>query len=246
MNLVILIIVAVLLLALLLFPEFRKKIKVLCGGFLNVFVEDAAKTPDGAKAVYQQAIEEAQEDYNKASDTLSRVVGRLDTSKRELEKAQSDLKSVETQCESLVKSGNMSSAQIKAEEREEMVSDILRTQTMIKQLEPMVEEAKTIYSATEKRLLQLKRRSKEVVESLRMNAQLKDVYNDLDDLKKSKTTDKLLDVVEEGNKSSRESVTGARIVHESKLSTRVQKADADASKLVTSNYLTDLQKKYNK
>lgn len=48
----------VFILALIIFPGVRDKLKVLVGGFLNIFVEDMAKTPEGAKAVFQQAIEE--------------------------------------------------------------------------------------------------------------------------------------------------------------------------------------------
>lgn len=46
MKLIVGIIFVLVLLALIIFPEFRHKIKVLVGGFLNVFVEDAAKTPE--------------------------------------------------------------------------------------------------------------------------------------------------------------------------------------------------------
>ena len=46
--------------AIIIFPSFRQKLKSLVSGFLNVLVEDVAKTPEGAKAVYSQAIEEEQ------------------------------------------------------------------------------------------------------------------------------------------------------------------------------------------
>ena len=43
--------------SLILFPSFRQQIKALAGGFLQVFVQDTAKTPDGAlssdASVYQ-------------------------------------------------------------------------------------------------------------------------------------------------------------------------------------------------
>lgn len=37
---------------LILFPSFRQQLKALAGGFLQVFVQDTAKTPDGARAIY--------------------------------------------------------------------------------------------------------------------------------------------------------------------------------------------------
>ena len=72
---------------LLLFPEFRKKLGVLLGGFLNLFVEDTAKTPEGAAAIYSKAIEEAEDKYNKASDALKRMTGRLETAIKARDKA---------------------------------------------------------------------------------------------------------------------------------------------------------------
>ena len=72
MNLVFLIIGAVALLilvALVLFPEVRKKATVLFRGAANLFVEDQAKTPEGAKAIFTQAITEAEEKYQTAKDT---------------------------------------------------------------------------------------------------------------------------------------------------------------------------------
>jgi hypothetical protein len=51
MGIVIGAVAVVFVLALIIFPGVRGKLKVLVGGFLNIFVEDIAKTPEGAKAV---------------------------------------------------------------------------------------------------------------------------------------------------------------------------------------------------
>ena len=59
--------------ALILFPEFRGKLVVLIRGGLNMFVEDRAKTPEGAEAVFTQAINEAEEQYTKASTTYNKL-----------------------------------------------------------------------------------------------------------------------------------------------------------------------------
>lgn len=75
-------------------------------------MEDIAKTPEGAKAVFQQAIEEVQERYNKAGDTLNRFVGEQSSVQKNLNKLYGELKDVESKCESLVRSGNMADAAI--------------------------------------------------------------------------------------------------------------------------------------
>lgn len=106
MGIVIGAVAVVFVLALIIFPGVRGKLKVLVGGFLNIFVEDIAKTPEGAKAVFQQAIEEVQERYNKAGDTLNRFVGEQSSVQKNLNKLYGELKDVESKCESLVRSGN--------------------------------------------------------------------------------------------------------------------------------------------
>ena len=118
MGIVIGAVAVVFVLALIIFPGVRGKLKVLVGGFLNIFVEDIAKTPEGAKAVFQQAIEEVQERYNKAGDTLNRFVGEQSSVQKNLNKLYGELKDVESKCESLVRSGNMADAAIFSTRRE--------------------------------------------------------------------------------------------------------------------------------
>ena len=74
MGVVIGAVAVVFVLALIIFPGVRGKLKVLVGGFLNIFVEDIAKTPEGAKAVFQQAIVQSakaiRSDINKSLYTM--------------------------------------------------------------------------------------------------------------------------------------------------------------------------------
>ena len=46
--------------SLILFPSFRQQLKALAGGFLQVFVQDTAKTPDGARAT-RDGLQESRE-----------------------------------------------------------------------------------------------------------------------------------------------------------------------------------------
>lgn len=65
--------------SLILFPSFRQQLKALAGGFLQVFVQDTAKTPDGARAIYAQKIDEMTEKYTDACNTLRDLTGKLKT-----------------------------------------------------------------------------------------------------------------------------------------------------------------------
>lgn len=244
MNIIIGIIVAVVVLALILFPEVRKKLKVLIGGFLNLFVEDAAKTPEGAEAVFTQAIEELHEKYNRADSTLNKLAGELKHAEDESLALEAKIKNIEATCERLAKSGNMKEAGVYAEHRSELLTDLEQKRECISRLKPMVDDATQIHEALAKKLRETQRKKKEIINSMRMNDQLKDILGDLDDLKKDTATKKLLDSVMEGSSDLKKEVDGARIVHENRTSTKVERAEQKAKKIENDEYLESLKKKY--
>lgn len=239
-------IVVVLLLMLLIFPGVRKKIKVLIEGFLNIFIEDVAKTPDGAKAVFNQAIEEVQDRYNKAGDTLNRFVGEQTSVKRSITSLKDELKDVEKKCESLVKSGNMQEAAVFSERREEILYEIRQKEGYLKELDPMVTEAKEVYEAYDKKLRELKKQSKMAVEELKLKGNMKDLLGDLDELRRDSATDKLLGSVNDGLSDLRKEVDGAVAVRNSRSSIKIANAEKTAAKASSDAYLQELQAKYDK
>lgn len=244
MTFVIGIIVVLIVLALIIMPDFRKKLGVLIGGFLNVFVEDAAKTPEGANAVFNQAIEDMQEKYNRAANTLNKLSGELKYNEDSVEKITKEINDVEATCERLVKSKQMDDAEVYASRRAELISELKQKKECIERLKPMVSDAKQIYDTCGKKLRELKRNKKETVEKLKMNGQLKDLLGDLDELKKDTATAKMLDAVMDGSKDLQKEVDGARIVHENRTSTKIARAEQKAAQLKSDEYLESLKKKY--
>ena len=242
MHLIIGIAVFIFVLLLVLFPEFRALLK----GFARVFIKDMATTPEGAEAIYGEKIDEAQDAYNKADNAYRIAAGKLSTAKRDMETLKVRLTKVEAECETFVKNGKMDMANLKAEEREEVVSDIERVSQLVKAYEVASAQAKEAQEMCEKRLRKLRRESKEVVENMKVKNQLKEVYDDMDELKNVTATDKLLDSVREKNKDLDAVVEGSKVIHESRLSTRLQKAESEAKKLQSNDYLESLKKKYNK
>lgn len=222
------------------------KLRVLLKGFVGVFIEDLSKTPEGASAVYNQIIEKAQNDYNTAHNTLQKVAGQLDSSKKSVISTQNKLKSTEEKCEALAKAGQFDKLDLFAQQREDLIEELEGHERTVKELEPILEEAKRISNYLEKNLVKVKRDKVRVINDLKLNKQLKDMYDDMDELKNTTNVDKLLDSVKEGVKDSREKAVGAKIVHGNKLSTKISNADEDAKKLVRNEYVEELKKKYNK
>ena len=127
-TLLIIITVALFVLVLVLFPEAR----TLLSGFTRLFIKDMATTPEGAEAIYGEKIEQAQDAYNKADNAYRLAAGKLSNAKKSLDNFKAKLSKVETECESLVRSGKLEMAQLKAEEREDIMADISRYTELLK------------------------------------------------------------------------------------------------------------------
>ena len=241
-KLLIVMAIVVFILLLVLFPEFRK----LMTGWTRLFIKDMATTPEGAAAIYEEKINEAQEKYNTADNALRLAAGKLQTEENKLSALQKKLKDTEAKCEALVKAGNIESAQIQADQRSEIIADIERSKTLIKAYKDAKNDAEEVHKACEASLRKLRRESKEVVENMKVKVQLNEVYDSMDDLKNVTATDKLLDSIKEKNRDLDASVAGARVIHENRASTKIQRANEQARKLQSDDYLDSLKKKYGK
>lgn len=246
MEIIIGIVLGLFVLALILFPEFRQKLMVLGRGFTSMFVEDIAKTPEGAEAVFTEAIDEAREQYNKASTTYNKLHGRHKRLMDDVARIDIEIKKAEDACESLAKRGAIDDARIYAERRAELLSEKKMKQSAIEKLTPMVADAKQIHEEYGKKLTNLERKKKETVNQMEMNIQMKDLLGDLDELRKDSATDKMLDAVMNGSNDLMEEVNGARAVHENKASTKIARAEHKAASMQTDEYLQSLLNKYNK
>ena len=239
-KLIIILVIAVVILIFILFPEAR----TLFSGITRLFIKDMATTPEGAEAIYGEKIDQAQDAYNKADNAYKVAAGKLSNAQKDMKNLKSKLEKVESECESLVKANKIESAQLKADEREEIMADIKRYSELVKAYEDAANTAKEAQEMCEKNLRKLKRESKEVVENMKVKKQLQEVYDDMDELKNVTATDKLLDSVRDKNRDLDAIVEGSKVVHNNKMSTKLAKVEA--KKNSSNDYLDSLKKKYNK
>lgn len=195
-KLIVILVVAVIILIFILFPEVR----TLFSGITRLFIKDMATTPEGAEAIYGEKIDQAQDAYNKADNAYKVAAGKLSNAQKDMKNLKAKLEKVESECESLVKANKIELAQLKADEREEIMADIRRYSELVKAYEDAANTAKEAQEMCEKNLRKLKRESKEVVENMKVKKQLQEVYDDMDELKNVTATDKLLDSVRDKNK----------------------------------------------
>lgn len=241
-KLIVILVIAVIILIFILFPEVR----TLFSGITRLFIKDMATTPEGAEAIYGEKIDQAQDAYNKADNAYKVAAGKLSNAQKDMKNLKAKLEKVESECESLVKANKIELAQLKADEREEIMADIKRYSELVKAYEDAANTAKEAQEMCEKNLRKLKRESKEVVENMKVKKQLQEVYDDMDELKNVTATDKLLDSVRDKNKDLDAIVEGSKVVHNNKISTKLAKAEVEAKKNSSNDYLDSLKKKYNK
>ena len=241
-KLIVILVIAVIILIFILFPEAR----TLFSGITRLFIKDMATTPEGAEAIYGEKIDQAQDAYNKADNAYKVAAGKLSNAQKDMKNLKVKLEKVESECESLVKANKIELAQLKADEREEIMADIKRYSELVKAYEDAANTAKEAQEMCEKNLRKLKRESKEVVENMKVKKQLQEVYDDMDELKNVTATDKLLDSVRDKNKDLDAIVEGSKVVHNNKMSTKLAKAEVEAKKNNSNDYLDSLKKKYNK
>lgn len=241
-NIIIIVAIVLVVLIFALFPEARSLFK----GFTRLFIKDMATTPEGAEAIYGEKIEQAQDAYNKADNAYKVAAGKLSNAQKDMKNLKARIEKVEAECESLVKANKIDLARLKSEEREEVAADIRRYSELIKAYEDAANTAKEAQEMCEKNLRKLKRESKEVVENMKVKKQLQEVYDDMDELKNVTATDKLLDSVRDKNRDLDAIVEGSKVVHNNKMSTKLAKAEAEAKKTSSNDYLDGLMKKYNK
>lgn len=232
-------------LALIMFPEVRKKGAVLLRGAANLFVEDQAKTPEGAKAIFTQAISEAEERYQNAKEVYHRLSGRQKRLQADAAKLREDIKATEIKIDSFARRGDRTNAKLFTEQLMEFKASLKAKEQAIESITPSVEKAKQAYEASSKRVTSLKTQKQNVVTQMETNLMTKELLDDLDDVYKNSATDKMLDAVLEGAGVLMEESSGAISAHEAKTSTRIARAEKAAEDAESDAYLDAIMKKYS-
>lgn len=219
--------------------------RTLLKGFFGVFVKNIAETPEGAEAIFTEAINEKRREYIKAEEVLQTVSGRLAIFKKDLEVENRKIKEIQTKAETYAKARQFDKVDLYDIEYQKSMTVVEQLQSAIAELEPMVEEAKFVSNSKEKELQTLMKEKTTVIEQLKLNKTMKEVYDSMDELKRNSSTSKLLGAVKEGARTSKEQAIGAKVVHENKISTKLAHADSEIGQLKgNSDWATKLKQQY--
>lgn len=241
MNMVL--VIAILIIGTTAYIMFKTQLGALARGFMSLMVKDIAQTPEGAEIIYTKAINEKQHEYNKASYTLQQITGTLALEKSKFQSLKVSFEETEKKCESCVNAGNMERARILASERQGILREMDSCTQNMENLEQAVREAKEVVDIFEEQLGRLKREMRQVITDLKVGEQLANAYNSLDGLKNSDGLSDLIDTVKDGAKEKKARARGARIVHESKLSSGFKPFDEKMNDKALEDYLEGLKRK---
>ena len=83
-NVLIIAAVFLLILSFFMFSKQWKGLLIIFGGLFSSLIQDTAKTPEGARAIFNEKIDEVEREYAKASDILRKYSGKLKISEENL------------------------------------------------------------------------------------------------------------------------------------------------------------------
>lgn len=214
--------------------------------FGNLFFEKRAQTPEGAEAFYSELISEQKDLYKAAHDNFQNAAGRLHTCESTIKRLENQLKSIEQDCEALASAQNIDGLRVKAIERQGIMAQIDANKDVLPDLKAAFVEAKQVCEDQELEIKRLEQEKIEVVTKLKTSQDIKAVYDQLDKIKANNNTQKFTQVAKQGAEEARSKAVGARIVHEGKLDTKLQRATQTAESAKTDKFVQDLLSKHKK
>lgn len=241
-KLVIILVIAVILLILILSGKARTLVKA----FFNMFVEDLAATPEGAEALFRQKEEETAEKFRRADAAFKKIAGKRKRCSDDLATLKKRLVDIEKACEAFAKADDDENLDIKCQERAEVVEDIEMHENMLVKLNAAYKDAMDAKAACEEALREVQRQRKNVVNQMKQDRDMADIYADLEGIGVNNDTTKLLDRVMERSEELSDMATGSKESYDTRTSTRVKRANQKASTLKAQDYKAQLKSKYSK
>jgi hypothetical protein len=221
------------------------KARVLLKGFVNLFVEDMAATPEGAEALYSQKEDDVKESLRAADEVYKKIAGQLSRYESELEELQKSLPKIEADSQQLARRGDREGLYIKSQERTDTIEEIENHKAIVDKLQKAKEDADRARKDCEANLDRIKKEHKRVVTSLKQNAEMKKIYADLDGIGADDHTTELLEKVKERSQDLDDLVEGSRQAYESKLSTRKTRLNERLRTTETDEYAEKLLNQYS-
>lgn len=229
------------LLLLIIFPSFREQLKVLVGGFLSVFIQDKAKTPEGAESIYTSVIEKKEKDYKDICDIVNSLAGKLNSLKNDFEKNKNDAEDADRKARLAISRNDEESVRTWAQNRQDALDMCKNLAPYITEIEKQLKEAQRVKEQLGDQIAKLKREKKHTIDQMKLSQNMADYYSEMDDLRSSTAFDKLLEAVRDGAQEKTERAVGAKMNFESSRKGRQIAASSKAADYDIEAYIASIK-----
>lgn len=223
-----------------------KSISVLFNGIMEVFIQDLAKTPDGANAVYTDLINKQTENLSNIKNIYSEIVGESEILARETKEMENRSMKIEAQLKSSAARSDFNSESpeliLLAEEKFSLDDNIESNKKAILQINTEIIRIKDTMQTSEANIIKLKNERTTLINELKRNGRIAKVYSAVSNISVDNSSNNLITSVKEGVRESSAKSIGSRIVHDNSIEVKLEKAHKQAVSTAASDYLKSLKK----
>lgn len=223
------------------------KINILFSGFTEKFLQDITKTPEGAEAVYNKAIEDEEKNVAEISDIYKDIIGTAESLKNDIKELQNRSKNIESTLLSMSRRGDLNINDISvismAEEKLTCDENIKVNNDALVEINVKTNEIREVLNLAEKNLIRLRSEKTSTINKLKTNNKIEKIYDAANRITSDSTAGKMINQIKEGVNESSARTIGARIVHENSLTAKLDKAHKQAIMSEAGDYLKSIANK---
>lgn len=189
-----------------LFPEARK----LAFAWTKLFIKDRAATPEGARALFEEAIDEAEDNYHTIYKEAAIIAGKMEAVKKALEKSKTDLTKYTADAKRAKADNRITDAEMSAKMCVQCQREVTDYTKNIEELELAYRDALEVVEEAGQQVKEAKVEKEIYLRKMESNASLEDIYEGLNKLKSRKPLGKLITHVKDKVDKDDERIAGLK------------------------------------
>ena len=216
------------------------KVSYLVKGLVSVFVDSKIKTVEGARAVYNTAIEQAKEELDSMKEAAIQISGQRQTLEKDIKEISTRIPVLTKNCDQLVKSGHREDALPLALEKSKLEIELSGKMAALPTLQSNEKEALALMQSLEERIISFKQERDITLNEITLNSTIANANAKMADIR-SKVPTKMLETVREGLIETRQRALGSDVVNKSLITSKIEAASNTTNILNANSFLDSLE-----
>ena len=221
------------------------KVSYLTKGVVSLFVDSKIKTVEGAKAVYNTAIEQAKDELREISEAVQFIAGDRKLLEQDIAKLKLDIPAKHEKCKQIMASASENRKEMAmpfAMQMEQLTIELTGKEQALPILKANEDEAIRTMRSIEDGLIKLQQERDMVIQGIQLNNTIAAANEKMINVR-NKTPIKMLETVREGYKESKKRALGSEVVNNSLMSSKLEAATSAANMTNASAFLDTLDRK---